>query len=81
MNDADLAYKRGYSDGRRDCEDEIVGLESELAAVKRDLDRYKSYYDRISKLPDCNECGRKENCEYLPRYGDYCRINCPFWKE
>ena len=35
----------------------------------------------ISKLPDCNTCQKKiTGCEYLPRYGEYVRINCPHYQ-
>lgn len=37
------------------------------------------YADNISKLPDCNTCLKKNTCEFVPRYGEYCRINCPVW--
>lgn len=37
------------------------------------------YADNISKLPDCNTCLKKNTCEFVPRYGEYCRINCPAW--
>ena len=35
------------------------------------------YYDRVSCLPDCNDCGRAKECEYLPKPGEQVRINCP----
>jgi hypothetical protein len=39
------------------------------------------YSRNISKLPDCNICQRKiTGCEYLPRYGEYTRINCPHYQ-
>lgn len=40
-----------------------------------------NYMERISSLHDCNDCGRKMKCEYLPAYGDHTRINCPLWQE
>lgn len=46
-----------------------------------DRDKYKRHSDSISHLPDCNTCGKKakENCEFMPRCGDWVRINCAFW--
>ena len=46
-----------------------------------DRDRYKRHSDSISQLPDCNTCGKKAkgNCEFMPRCGDWVRINCAFW--
>jgi hypothetical protein len=37
------------------------------------------FADNISKLPDCNTCMKKGMCEFMPQYGEYCRINCPAW--
>lgn len=37
------------------------------------------FVDNISKLPDCNTCLKKNLCEFKPKYGEYCRINCPLW--
>ena len=39
------------------------------------------YYNRITKLPDCNDCGKRSVCRYAPDAGDYVRINCPLWSE
>lgn len=39
------------------------------------------YYKNTIKLPDCNTCQKKiTGCEYLPRYGEYVRINCPHYQ-
>ena len=38
------------------------------------------YYHRISQLNDCNNCGKKLNCEHLPEWGDNVRINCFAWE-
>ena len=37
------------------------------------------FADNISKLPNCNSCLKKNLCEFMPKYGEYCRINCPAW--
>ena len=34
------------------------------------------FYRMITALPDCNTCLKKNMCEFLPKYGEYCRINC-----
>lgn len=39
-----------------------------------------NFMERISGLPDCNDCGKKCKCEYEPMVGQYTRINCPLWK-
>ena len=46
-----------------------------------DRDKYKRHSDLILQLPDCNTCGKKAkgNCEFMPAYGDWVRINCAFW--
>jgi len=39
------------------------------------------YYLNTVNLPDCNECKKKRTgCEYLPKYGEYTRINCPLFE-
>lgn len=43
------------------------------------VDSLQTFADNISKLPDCNTCLKKNLCEFMPRYGEYCRINCPAW--
>ena len=37
------------------------------------------YYDRVSRLPDCNDCGKNPGCKYLPKPGEQVRINCPLY--
>lgn len=39
-----------------------------------------NYMDQICNLHDCNDCGIKNECQYLPKLGDAVRINCPLWK-
>ena len=43
------------------------------------VDSLQAFADNISKLPDCNTCLKKNLCEFIPKYGEYCRINCPAW--
>ena len=43
------------------------------------VDGLQFFADNISKLPDCNTCMKKHTCEFMPEYGEYCRINCPAW--
>lgn len=40
---------------------------------------YKIHSEAISKLHNCNDCGRKVGCAIAPRLGDYCRVNCYEW--
>lgn len=42
-------------------------------------DKYKSFFDRIANLPDCNTCLKKRECEFVPRAGEHTRINCAFY--
>lgn len=48
----------------------------ELSAKVNNL---QYFADSISKLPDCNTCLKKTMREFLPKYGEYCRINCHAW--
>lgn len=43
------------------------------------VDSLQIFADDISKLPDCNTCLKQNRCEFVPRWGEYCRINCPAW--
>ena len=38
------------------------------------------YYERINKLPECNDCLHKLTCKYAPEAGQTTRINCPLWE-
>lgn len=40
-----------------------------------------NFFDRVSKLPCCNTCGKLKDCEYRPEWGDQTRINCPLWEK
>ena len=56
-------------------------LEREAYRAISKLEGYVCYSRAISALPDCNTClGKQSGCEYLPRFGEYCRINCMFYK-
>lgn len=42
---------------------------------------YKVHSERVSELPNCNDCGKALSCEYKPRWGAPARINCPLWEK
>lgn len=41
---------------------------------------HKVHSENVSNLPSCNDCGGKKTCEYIPKPGQYARINCPLWR-
>ena len=41
------------------------------------IEELASYLMAIDSLPSCNTCMKKGRCEFAPRPGQYCRINCP----
>lgn len=41
---------------------------------------YKIHSEAVSKLPECNDCGKKRTCQHVPRLGAYTRINCFLWE-
>ena len=41
---------------------------------------YKSYYSRVAAQNDCNDCGARRTCQYVPKIGGIVRINCPLWR-
>ncbi len=61
----------------------ISGTAKEAADAIEELsakvESLQFFADNISKLPDCNTCLKKNLCEFMPKYGEYCRINCPAW--
>ena len=80
MSDA-LAVLLPHSEGNATAKlyNEAADAIEELTAER---DKYKRHSDSISRLPDCNTCGKKAkgNCEFMPEYGDYVRINCAFFE-
>ena len=56
----------------RDAADAIEELSAKVNSLQ-------FFADNISKLPDCNTCLKKNLCEFMPKYGEYCHINCPAW--
>ena len=60
-----------------DNEDKSDGVRSALYMLIDMID----YYNRISKLRNCNDCGSRKVCKYIPKPGEHTRINCPLWSE
>ncbi len=67
----------------RENHDKYFARDMEAADAIEDLsakvESLQFFADNISKLPDCNTCLKKNLCEFMPKYGEYCRINCPAW--
>ena len=38
------------------------------------------YADKVSHLPNCNDCGKRKTCKHLPPLGEFVRINCFDWE-
>ena len=60
----------------------LKGLYYDIKNLAHDL-RYLSdaleLANRISEMPSCNDCNRKD-CEYKPKWGKPVRYNCPLWE-
>ncbi|WP_298535678.1 hypothetical protein [uncultured Methanobrevibacter sp.] len=39
------------------------------------------YMDKVSHLPNCNDCAIYHVCSHAPRLGEQVRINCPLHRE
>jgi len=52
-----------------------------ISRLAGELSELKARSDRISYLPNCNDCGANGKCPYMPKWGDMVRINCPHWQE
>lgn len=37
------------------------------------------FFDKVTALPNCNNCAKKNACEYAPQVGQALRFNCPLW--
>ena len=37
-------------------------------------------YRNIIQAGNCNDCGKRKDCEYLPQWGEQVRYNCPFFE-
>ena len=68
-------------DGRPDIACDYEQAADAIEELTAERDKYKRHSDSISRLPDCNTCGKKARgiCEFMPAYGDWVRINCAFW--
>ena len=55
----------------RDLEDFARLLISAADYIRHSID--------VSSYNNCNNCGAKLNCKYLPEWGAMTRINCPLW--
>lgn len=58
----------------------IMKLYDEILMLRNDtkeLNSYKTYYEIVTSLPDCNTCDNK-SCQYKPLLGQNVRINCMF---
>ena len=47
--------------------------------VLQEILDYARLGKKLSDLPDCNTCGKRLRCEYLPDWGHTTRPNCPLW--
>ena len=43
--------------------------------------RALEFYDSMSHIHNCNDCGTPKGCMYRPAWGQPVRWNCPHWKE
>lgn len=44
------------------------------------IDRVR-HSEAITRLPDCNDCRKRQTgCQWVPRPGEFVRINCPHWE-
>lgn len=59
--------------------DVLMKAADAIEELSAKVDSLQFFADNIAKLPDCNTCLKKNLCEFTPKYGEYCRINCPAW--
>lgn len=52
----------------------------ELNKTKQEVERLKTFEtfaNRISSLPNCNDCSGQYHCPTMPKWGEDVRFNCP----
>lgn len=54
----------------------LSNMINDLRYLANCLESYESLLD----LPNCNNCGILKTCKYMPKLGEYVRINCPLWQ-
>jgi len=59
---------------------EETNIDRAIASVAYILDSLMSYRD-IVRTGDCNDCGAKNTCGYVPRTGQMVRYNCPHYEK
>ena len=55
-------------------------LDEAIAATYYIHDCLIAYRDLVN-TGSCNDCAKKNTCEYAPALGAIVRYNCPFYKE
>ena len=55
-------------------------LDDTISDVAYILDTLIAYRNIVNNGVNCNRCGKKKTCEYVPKPGQLVRYNCPFYK-
>lgn len=55
-------------------------LDDTIESVAYILDALIAYRN-IVESGNCNECGAKNICKYVPKTGEQARYNCPFYEK
>ena len=58
----------------------VSALDDAISNVAYILDALRAYRNIVDS-GDCNRCGKKKVCEYVPKAGQLVRYNCPFYKK
>ena len=56
---------------------ELAGIRKVLLYVADCL----AFVSEMGEMHNCNDCGIKNQCEYVPKPGQKVRWNCPLWNE
>lgn len=62
-------------------EDDPKMNQDRLYMALRFIEDCMLFYRRMKDLPTCNDCARKNDCEYVPGWGELVRYNCPHWEK
>lgn len=83
--DAAMCVLHCLPSAQPDVTDKNVGdmmsrLDTAISNAAHILDALMAYRNIVDS-GDCNRCGKKKTCEYVPNLGQLVRYNCPFYEQ
>ena len=87
LDGADAIYMlTGWENSPGARKELFYAVENGIPALFEDKDSLyrmwacKIHSEAVSRLPDCNTCGKYRECPHVPQIGEQTRINCHLWE-